>query len=109
MRAIIALLVVVLLMGLAGWITFGSSPGRTSINIETDEIQRDTENAVESTERAIKSGARAITGHDKHEVEQPPSEPYVVYPTLDQPVPIDSEPITTSPTQTPATSPTVNP
>lgn len=62
MRAIIILAVIVLLMGLAGWLTFGHSPGRSSINIETDEIQSDTKSAVENTERMIESGARAITG-----------------------------------------------
>ena len=60
MRAILALIVVALLMGLAGWITFGHSPGRTSINIETDKIQHDTNTAVENTEKMIDQGTRAI-------------------------------------------------
>ncbi len=61
MRVIIILAVIALLMALAGWLTFGQSSGRTSINIETDEIQRDTKSAVQNTERMIESGARAIT------------------------------------------------
>lgn len=64
MRAIIALALIALLMGLAGWLTIGSRPDRTSINIETDEIQRDTKNAVEEAEELIESGARIITGDE---------------------------------------------
>ncbi|MDZ4656984.1 MAG: hypothetical protein SH868_05325 [Bythopirellula sp.] len=94
MRAIIVLAVILLLMGLVGWLTFGNSPGRATINIETEEIQRDTKNAIENTERMIESGARAITGEE--EVPQ-------------QPVPAESEPVTTAPTETPVTSPAVAP
>ncbi len=94
MRAIIILAVIVLLMGLVGWLTFGNAPGRATINIETDEIQRDTKTAIENTERMIESGTRAITGEND---------------APEQPVPVDSEPVTTAPTETPVTSPVVTP
>ena len=62
MRAIVGLALVLLLMGLAGWLTFGHAPGRATINIETEEIKQDTENAVKNAEELIESGAEAITG-----------------------------------------------
>jgi hypothetical protein len=42
MRFLIILAVVVLLLAIAGWITFSKDSGRTSINIETNEIREDT-------------------------------------------------------------------
>ncbi len=77
MRGIIILVLLVLVMGLAGWITFGSNPGQTTINIETDKIQRDTETAVENTEKMIDSGARVLSGKTADE------EPVVVDPRSD--------------------------
>ena len=53
MRALIFLVAIVLLMALAGWITFGSSPGRSTINVETQRIKQDTN-------RALDSGARKL-------------------------------------------------
>jgi hypothetical protein len=97
MRAIIALALIALLMGLAGWLTVGNSPDKTSINIETQEIKRDTENAVDNAEQMIESGARAITGNDPTTEDR--NEP--------RPVRIDEEPVTTAPTETPATNPEV--
>ena len=47
MRVILILVVVVLLMVMAGWLTIVRNGGRTSINIETQKIERDTERAVE--------------------------------------------------------------
>jgi hypothetical protein len=61
-RGIIILALIFLAMGLAGWLTFGKNPGRATLNIETDKIQRDTEKVVENTERMIDSGARVLSG-----------------------------------------------
>ncbi len=89
MRAIIILALIVLLMGLVGWITFSNEPGRSSINIETDKIEQDAENAVESTGEMLESGARALSG--------------------DNEVELDQEPVNTAPTETPITTPVVIP
>lgn len=98
MRALLILLVVALLMGLAGWVSVDHSSNRTSINLETDEIQSDTQRAAEN---AIESGARAIVGEEGETLDADP--------TPAQPVPIDHEPVTTAPTETPVTSPVVTP
>jgi hypothetical protein len=71
MRAFIVLALIVVLMGFAGWLTFGSVPGKTNITIETDEIRRDTEAALEKTGEVIKSGARAISNGDNTFQKQP--------------------------------------
>ena len=48
MRAIILLAAIVILFALVGWITFNSDSGRTSVNIETQEIREDTKGAMEA-------------------------------------------------------------
>jgi hypothetical protein len=47
-RALILIAAIILLMALVGWVTFGTSPGRSSINVETDQIREDTREALES-------------------------------------------------------------
>lgn len=42
MRVLIVFAALVLLFALIGWITFSNDEGRSSINIETDEIRQDT-------------------------------------------------------------------
>jgi hypothetical protein len=56
MRAIIVLAALVLLLSLAGWVTFSDGPDRSSINIETEKAQEDTRQTLEKTEDAIESG-----------------------------------------------------
>jgi hypothetical protein len=102
MRAILILAVIALLMGLAGWMTFDSDPGRTSINIETDKIERDTEEAVDNAENLIESGARAIS--DKKELDERPVVNESAPPEVDvrtEEAPISSE----SPVPSPAITP----
>jgi hypothetical protein len=42
MRVLIIVVAVLVLFALVGWITFGNDPGRSSINLETEEIREDT-------------------------------------------------------------------
>ena len=58
MRAIILLAAIVLILALVGWITFSKSPGRSSINIETQQIRQDTDRALESGSRLLPEGQR---------------------------------------------------
>jgi hypothetical protein len=97
MRAILILAVIALLMGLAGWMTINSDPGRTSINIETDKIERDTEKAVDNAQNLIETGARAIS--DKDELDERPIVTDVKVRTEE--TPISSESPVTSPAITP--------
>jgi hypothetical protein len=98
MRTIIILILLALLLILAGWITLGRSPERTSINIETDEIRRDTENAVQAVEDTIQSGTRAITGEDAEGNAATPS--WEIQSEIERPQ---------APAETPDTRPAVTP
>ena len=46
MRALILIAAIILLMALVGWVTFGTAPGRSSINLETEQIRHDTRQAL---------------------------------------------------------------
>lgn len=60
MRALIFLVAIVLLMALAGWISFSSTPGRGSINIETQKIQADTDRALESGAHLMQKASDSV-------------------------------------------------
>ena len=60
MRAIIFLAVVVLIMVLVGWISFSSQPGRSTINVETQKIESDTERIVESGKNLVREAGDAV-------------------------------------------------
>lgn len=47
MRAVLILVVIALLMVLAGWLTFAKNGSQTSINIETQKIEHDTDRAIQ--------------------------------------------------------------
>jgi hypothetical protein len=46
MRLLLLLAAVLMLFALAGWLTFSKEAGRSSINLETDEIRQDTGEAM---------------------------------------------------------------
>jgi hypothetical protein len=48
MRALLILIIVIALLAFAGWLTFSSGPGRSSVNIETNEIREDMQEMVRS-------------------------------------------------------------
>lgn len=48
MKALLFLIIVIALLAFAGWLTFSSGPGRTSVNLETNEIREDTQEIVRS-------------------------------------------------------------
>jgi hypothetical protein len=104
MRAILILAVIALLMGLAGWMTINRDPGRTSINIETDKIERDTEKAVDNAEDLIESGARAIS--DKDELDERPVVTEPAAPEVDVNVRTEETP---NPSESPVSSPAITP
>jgi hypothetical protein len=53
MKALFFLIVVIALLAFAGWLTFSSGPGRTSVNLETNEIREDTQEIVRSGAKII--------------------------------------------------------
>jgi hypothetical protein len=57
---LILIAVIIFLMALVGWVTFGVGPGRSSINLETDEIRHDTQEALESGAEVLKNAEDAV-------------------------------------------------
>jgi hypothetical protein len=60
MRTILILALAVLLLALVGWVSFHIGSDRSSINLETGEIKRDTQEAVESGSELLKEASDAV-------------------------------------------------
>jgi hypothetical protein len=69
MKALLFLIIVIALLAFAGWLTFSSGPGRTSVNLETNEIREDTQEIVRSGAKIIDRAGDDLQPSD--EVEQP--------------------------------------
>jgi hypothetical protein len=61
MRVLLILAAIVLLLAVAGWITFTSDAGRSSINVETDEIREDTGEMMRSGSELLRDAEQEIT------------------------------------------------
>jgi hypothetical protein len=64
MRVLIILVAVVALLALAGWITFSNDPGRSSINLETQEIREDTSEALHKGSNLLKEAEGEVDPDD---------------------------------------------
>lgn len=53
MRALIVIAVIVLILGLVGWLQFSSPDGDPTIRVDTDRIKQDTSEIVEKTKDAV--------------------------------------------------------
>jgi hypothetical protein len=60
MRALLLLVLIILVLAFAGWISFSKSPGRSSINIETEQIHEDTDRALESGSNLLREAGDAV-------------------------------------------------
>lgn len=60
MRLLLILAAIVLLLAVAGWITFSSDSGRSSINLETDEIREDTGEMMRSGSELLREAEGEI-------------------------------------------------
>jgi hypothetical protein len=59
MRVLILLAALVLILALVGWLTFSRDDGRTSVNLETQEIRQDTKELLESGSQALQRDGEA--------------------------------------------------
>lgn len=65
MRAILCATVIVLLMVLAGWLTFARNGNQASVTIETQKIKHDTERAIDRGKdvlRKVEHGTPVLDG-----------------------------------------------
>lgn len=53
MKALLVGVVILVLLFVAGWLTFTNRDGAASINVETDRIRQDTSEMVEGGKRAV--------------------------------------------------------
>lgn len=64
MRAIIALVVLVVILSFLGWVTFSNDAGRSSVNVETEKIERDIHGLSESAREAGEEIRQSAVGND---------------------------------------------
>jgi hypothetical protein len=70
-RALILIAAIILLMALVGWVTFGVGPGRSSINLETDEIRADTREALDAGADALHKAEESVRPDDSPGANEP--------------------------------------
>jgi hypothetical protein len=67
MRALILIAAIVLVLALVGWVTFSRDDGRTSINLETQEIRQDTKQMLETGSEALHRAGDAAAPEEPHD------------------------------------------
>lgn len=60
MRVLIIVLALVILATLIGWVSFSKEDGRSSINLETDEIRRDTGEIMNKGSELLKEAEQEV-------------------------------------------------
>lgn len=75
MRVLLIVAAIVLLLALAGWVSFSSGPGRSSINLETDEIRHDTGDVMESGSELLRDAEDAVAPVDNQGTARPAPTP----------------------------------
>lgn len=64
MRALLAIIVLVVVLSFLGWVTFSSDPGRSSVNVETEKIERDLQEFSDSAREAGHEIRQSVAGED---------------------------------------------
>ncbi len=60
MRVVIVVLVLVLILGLVGWLRFSSPNGDPTIRVDTEKVKQDTSEMVEKSKQAFDGAAENI-------------------------------------------------
>jgi hypothetical protein len=60
MRALLIIVAIVLLLALAGWISFSNAPGRSSVNLETEKIRQDADKGMQSGAELLRKAGNEI-------------------------------------------------
>jgi hypothetical protein len=60
MRVLLLLIAIVAVLALVGWITFSNEPGRTSVNLETQEIREDTKDVMKTGSELLHNAGEEI-------------------------------------------------
>jgi hypothetical protein len=60
MKAFLVLLALVLVLVVAGWLTFGRTDGKPAVILETGQIQQDTEEATEKGKELLHDATQKV-------------------------------------------------
>jgi hypothetical protein len=60
MRGILVLILIVVVLAVVGWISFGRDGDSASINLETKEIKEDTQKALDTGAQLLKRAGEKI-------------------------------------------------
>lgn len=60
MRALIAIVLLMLVLGLIGWLRFSSPDGNPTIQVDTEKVKQDTAEIVEKSKQAVDTAAKKI-------------------------------------------------
>ena len=60
MRALIAILLLALILGLVGWVQYSSTDGDPTFRVNTEKVKQDTSAIVERSKRAIDATSERI-------------------------------------------------
>jgi hypothetical protein len=69
MRTLIVVALGVLLLAVVGWITFSHDGTKTSINLETNQIKRDTHQMLDSGSKMVRNAKESVATPTKPEHE----------------------------------------
>ena len=65
MRLLLILAAVVVVFALVGWISFSNDEGRSSVNLETDEIREDTSQAMDRGAELLNNAEEEIAPEEE--------------------------------------------
>jgi hypothetical protein len=71
MRVLLILVAVLVLLALVGWVTFTNEPGRSSINIETNEIREDTGEVMHKGSELLQDAEQKVTPDERESTAAP--------------------------------------
>ena len=71
MRGLIFLALIVIVLALVGWLTFSNEADRSSINLETERIQENTQQMLESGSEALRDAGDSIDADQATETSEP--------------------------------------
>lgn len=73
MRVLVILAAILVLFALVGWITFGNDAGRSSINLETEEIRKDTGEMMNKGSELLKNAEEEVAPNSENEPSATPN------------------------------------
>ena len=72
MRTLTLVALGVLLLAVVGWITFSRDGTKTSINLETNQIERDTQQMLDSGSKMVRDAKESVAKPTKPQSESSP-------------------------------------